>query len=234
MVLFNANSLVALIISVTSLGVTSAHAQEDTSQVLAQKSPRAVGTVKRSAKPQAPQAPWYRQMRVGQRGGVGLITIPQAAYLRSSLGYDAEILTVSSGVSASYDVETRIKRFIFYGSAGVSVLGVKASSMDDSITYSYGESNYINYMLGMGAYYITENFVRFGMGLRSLYGSYTLPVPETPGVTYVFNYGSPFKNYMSFDFNWQLAAGWIFGQTLLHPLSNDLSTGWQLTLKRSF
>lgn len=171
---------------------------------------------------------------MGQRWGVGFITIPQTAYLRSSLGYEAEILSVSTGVNISYDIETRIDRFIYYGSVGVSALGVKASSLSDSITYSYGESNYINYMAGMGAYYITESFVRFGLGLKSIYGAYELPTPTTPGVVYKFNYGSPFKNYLSFDLNWQIASGWIFGQTLMHPLSKDLGTGWQFTLKKSF
>lgn len=236
MVLHHANTFVAVILLLAGLQSTALANEVDAGQLVAQKkvAPKAASRAGQSrARRVAPQ-PWYKKMRMGQRWGVGLVSIPQSAYLRSSLGYEAEILTVSSGINISYDVETRINRFIYYGSLGVSVLGVKASSLSDSISYSYGESNYINYMAGMGAYYITESYVRFGLGLRSLYGVYTLPEPSTPGVTYRFNYGSPFKNYLSIDLNWQIYSGLIFGQTLLHPLSKDLATGWQFTLKKSF
>lgn len=212
MVLFNANTFVLITLSLLLNFPAASWAQKSS-------------TTSRS---------WLSQMRTLQRWGVQGITVPQRIQLRSSLGNVAEVLVAQSGLGASYDWEGRVGRWSLSGGLGVSLIGVSASSTSTDVAYNYSTSNKMNYMISLGSYYITESFVRVGVGLRSLYSDYSLSVPTVPGVSYDFNYGSPFKHYLSLELNWQIFTGMTLSQTLLHPLAGDYDAGWVLGLKKTF
>lgn len=214
MVLFNTNSFVLVTLTLLLALPMSVSAQQNSS-------------VKKSTS-------WLAQMRTLQRVGVQGITLPQKVQLKSSLGNSSEILVSQSGLGISYDYEGRVQRLSLMAGLGVSFTGIQASSASDSLSYSYSTSNNMNYMLSLGAYYITESYVRVGLGLRSFYSAFELQTPQAPGAEYSFEYGSPFKNYLSFELNWQVASRYILAQSMMHPLSSELGTGWALSLKRSF
>lgn len=209
MVLFNTTSFISLVF----LGLTLISAPS-----LAQNK------VAARAKRPAPSSYFHRV-------GVGVISLPHEVSLSSSQGNKADVSAVSSGFHLGYDLEKRSGRWVLYGSAGVSVLGLRASSDDSSLQYSYADTNYLNYSLGAGAYYLTERSVRVGLGLKSFYDTYELPLPKNPGVTYEFDYKSNLKNYATLDLQWQFLSNMLVSQSLMQPLSNSSTTAWLLSLK---
>lgn len=209
MVLFNTASFISLVfLGMTFLSVPSF----------------AQNKVAARAKRPAPSSYFHRF-------GVGVVSLPHEVSLSSSQGNKTEVAAVSSGFHIGYDLEKRSGRWVLYGSAGVSILGLRASSDDSNLQYSFADTNYLNYSLGAGAYYLTERSVRVGLGVKSFYDSYELPVPKNPGVTYQFDYKSDLKNYATLDLQWQFLPNMLVSQSLMQPLTNSATTAWLLSLK---
>lgn len=209
MVLFNTTSFISLVFLGLSLFAAPSLAQNK---------------VAARGKRPAPSSYFHRL-------GIGVISLPHDVSLSSSQGNKADVSAVSSGFHIGYDLEKRSGRWVFYGTAGVAILGLRASSDDTTFQYSYADTNYLNYSVGAGAYYLTERSVRAGLGLRSFYDSYELPLPKNPGVTYEFDYKTNLKNYATLDLQWQFLSNMLVSQSLMQPLSNSSSTAWLLSLK---
>lgn len=167
------------------------------------------------------------------RYGVGLVTLPQQLQLNSSDGRSIEVSSAQTGPLLSVDYEKRRGRWVYLGSAGLSYLSMKNTSQDNSVQYSAG-TDFMSYVADVGVHYITASSVKMGASFWLFYNSFNLPVPSSPGVTYDFDYGSPIKNFISVDLNWQIYRGWILSQSLLTPVSKDMRTGWVIGLKARF
>lgn len=216
MVLFNSTTFVALILIFTSmLGSVSAEAQTS-GKSTAKKSIRRPGAI--------------------ARYGLGFVTIPQTArLLGSGVGNgNYEVATETNGLVLSYDYEHRVARWMFVGGGGLGLVGVRAKSADASLDYSYSKDSSFIAMISGTAYYITSPSVRFGIGLKGIYGDFDLPTVDISGTTYKFDYGPTMKMFASADLNWQLSRQWMFTQSLMSPLSKQAGTGWLLAVKRTF
>lgn len=167
------------------------------------------------------------------RYGLGLVTLPQDLQLSSSDGRSIEVSSAQTGPLLSVDYEKRRGRWIYMGSVGLSYLSMKNTSQDNSVQYSAG-TDFMSYVADVGVHYITASSVKLGASFWLFYNSFNLPVPSSPGVTYEFDYGSPLKNFVSVDLNWQIYRGWILSQSLLAPVSKDMRTGWVISLKARF
>ncbi|GEM_PF-1784494 len=167
------------------------------------------------------------------RYGLGFLTFPQMLKLNASDGRTIEVASSQVGPVLSADYEKRYGRMIYVGGLGVSYMSMKNTSQDSGVDYTAG-TDYPSIMGSIGAHYLTASSVKVGASLWLFYNSFDLPAPSSPGVTYSFDYGSPLKNFISVDLNWQIYRGWILSQSLLSPLNNDMRTGWLISLKTRF
>lgn len=167
------------------------------------------------------------------RYGLGLLTLPQQLDLKSSDGRSIEVSSVQTGPLISLDYERRSGRWVYLGAAGISYLSMKNTSQDNTVQYAAG-TDFVSFIADVGAHYIPASRVKLGASFWLFYNSFDLPVPSSPGVTYEFDAGSPLKNFISGDLNWQFYRGWILSQSLLIPISKDMRTGWVIALKARF
>lgn len=162
------------------------------------------------------------------------VSFPQIISLSVSDGRSADIYAVSTGFHLAGEFERRSKRFSQLASLGVGAIGTKAQSDSSSIEYSYGAKP-STYIVGtLGVQYYTDKGVGVGLSGKTFYLPVSLPAPEGLGVEYSFKDNSALKSFISIDLRWFLIPSWSISQSMLIPLRNDLKTGWQLSLNRSF